>query len=72
MSHMACLQVEDPLGHVLFTKHGTASGQFAFTTKEDGDFKACFSAKGARCALLLRPLLSDLRTLFSCLRACPV
>jgi len=39
-------QVEDPLGHVLFTKHGTASGQFAFTTKEDGDFKACFSAKG--------------------------
>ena len=43
---MVCSQVEDPLGHVLFTKHGTASGQFAFTTKEDGDFKACFSAKG--------------------------
>ena len=44
---MACIQVEDPLGHVLFEKKETTSGQFAFTTKEDGDFKACFSAKGA-------------------------
>lgn len=41
-------QVEDPSGHTLFEKRGLSSGQFAFTTKEDGDFKACFTAKGAR------------------------
>lgn len=40
-------QVEDPSGHALFEKRGLSSGQFAFTTKEDGDFKACFTAKGA-------------------------
>ena len=40
------MQVEEPSGRVLYEKRGISSGQFAFTTKEDGDFKACFTAKG--------------------------
>ena len=39
-------QVEDPAGSVLYEKKDVTQGQFAFTTKEDGDFKACFTAKG--------------------------
>jgi emp24/gp25L/p24 family/GOLD len=31
----------------MYDKKGLAKGQFAFTTKEDGDYKACFTAKGA-------------------------
>jgi hypothetical protein len=31
---------------VLYEKKDVTQGQFAFTTKEDGDFKACFTAKG--------------------------
>jgi len=44
------VKVEDPLGHPLFEKRGGSSGQFAFTTKEDGDFKACFTAKDVNTA----------------------
>lgn len=40
------VQVEAPSGTVLYDQKGLQSGQFAFTTKEDGDFKACFTAKG--------------------------
>lgn len=40
------VQVEDPGGSVLYEKKDVTQGQFAFTTKEEGDFKACFTAKG--------------------------
>lgn len=39
------VKVEDPAGTVLYEKKDVTQGQFAFTTKEDGDFKACFTAK---------------------------
>ena len=44
--HVLAVQVEAPSGTVLYDQKGLQSGQFAFTTKEDGDFKACFTAKG--------------------------
>ena len=31
---------------VLFETTGKADGQFAFTTKVAGEYKACFTAKG--------------------------
>mmetsp|Transcript_20236 Transcript_20236/g.60997 ORF Transcript_20236/g.60997 Transcript_20236/m.60997 type:complete len:219 (-) Transcript_20236:264-920(-) len=39
------IKVEDPSGSVLYEQKGLSTGSFAFTTKEDGDFKACFTAK---------------------------
>lgn len=44
------IKVEEPSGRVLYEKRGISSGQFAFTTKEDGDFKACFTAKDVHTA----------------------
>ena len=41
-----CSQVEDPLGRTMFEKKASADGQFSFTTKEDGDYKACFTTRG--------------------------
>ena len=50
------------MGTVLFDKRGVSSGQFAFTTKEDGDYKACFTAKGRlQAGGLSRPALAALR-----------
>lgn len=38
------VKVEDPLGKVVYDKKQLSSGQFAFTSHEDGDYKACFTA----------------------------
>lgn len=38
------VKVEDPHGKTIYDKRGESSGQFAFTTTEEGDYKACFTA----------------------------
>lgn len=38
--------MEDPRGKLLHDKK-EASGRFSFTAKEEGDYKACFTATGA-------------------------
>jgi hypothetical protein len=40
-------QVEDPTGKTVYEKATVTSGQFAFTSHENGDYKACFTAAGA-------------------------
>lgn len=44
------VKVEDPIGKVVYEKKHLASGQFAFTSHEDGDYKACFTAADATTA----------------------
>lgn len=39
-------QVEDPNGAVVHETNAKAEGQFAFTAKVPGEYKACFSVKG--------------------------
>lgn len=36
------VRVEDPEAHVISDKKGESTGQFAFTTKTAGEYKACF------------------------------
>lgn len=47
------VQVEDPHSAVLHESHGKTDGQFAFTTKSAGEYKACFTVKGAFGLVLL-------------------
>lgn len=43
----ACyVQVDDPHSSAMYEKHGVADGQFVFTTKEAGEYKTCFTARG--------------------------
>jgi hypothetical protein len=39
-------QVEDPHNQLLHENHGKSEGQFAFTTKVAGEYKACFTVRG--------------------------
>lgn len=39
-------QVEDPHGTILHESTGKAEGQFAFTSKQAGEYKACFAVRG--------------------------
>ncbi len=39
-------QVEDPHGTILHESTGKAEGQFAFTSKQSGEYKACFAVRG--------------------------
>lgn len=39
-------QVEGPLSGVLHENAEVAEGQFAFTTKTEGEYRACFSVRG--------------------------
>jgi emp24/gp25L/p24 family/GOLD len=41
------LQVTDPKNKIVYEKKGELDGRFAFTTTETGDYKACFTARGA-------------------------
>lgn len=40
------VQVDDPHNSAMFEKHGVADGQFVFTTKQAGEYKTCFTARG--------------------------
>lgn len=42
------VQVQDPAGQVIYDKRAQKQGQFAFTAKTSGDYKACFTTKGER------------------------
>jgi len=42
------LQVEGPHAGILYEKKDVSEGQFAFTAKFAGEYKACFSVRGAR------------------------
>jgi emp24/gp25L/p24 family/GOLD len=46
------LQVTDPKNKIVYEKKGELDGRFAFTTTEAGDYKACFTARGAMSILL--------------------
>lgn len=39
--------MEDPNGVVLYEQMSVKDGTFAFTAKAGGDYKTCFTAKGA-------------------------
>ena len=40
-------QFEDPNGHLAFEDHGLSHTEFRFTTTDEGEYKFCFTAKGA-------------------------
>lgn len=40
------MQVDDPYSAAVYEKHSVSDGQFVFTTKTGGEYKACFTAKG--------------------------
>lgn len=44
------VKVEDPTGKTVYEKATVTSGQFAFTSHENGDYKACFTAADATTA----------------------
>lgn len=45
------VKVEDPKGVVIYNQASQVSGQFAFTSKVSGDYKACFTAPDVETAL---------------------
>lgn len=48
------MQVEDPAKQVLHTNSGSATGQFVFTTKLAGEYKACFTQQAYQDAIATR------------------
>jgi hypothetical protein len=36
---------EDPQGHLVYERHGSASGEFHFVSGDEGEYKLCFTAK---------------------------
>lgn len=44
------VKVEDPTGKIVYERTKVTSGQFAFTSHENGDYKACFTAVDATTA----------------------
>ncbi|GFH21477.1 GOLD domain-containing protein [Haematococcus lacustris] len=44
-------RVEDPHGLLIHESHAKTAGQFAFTTKIAGEYKACFSVREPQAAL---------------------
>jgi hypothetical protein len=41
------VQIEDPEGHVMYERQGLSTADFQFTAPKEGEYKLCFTAKGA-------------------------
>ena len=65
----AIVQVMDPQETVLYSRQNEEKGTFGFTSKTSGDFKACFTTRGAPNSCIPHALLSLIRKRANCMPA---
>jgi len=58
-SNNSHVQVEGPHAGVIYEKKEVSEGQFAFTAKVAGEYKACFSVRGADTVVKRAKRLTD-------------